>query len=124
MPVIDHYIRATYGDVIASSRLALNGDAYCVVFKTWAQTSQFLFDPFTTFDSGLGVSHSISNARPALPYVLNTDDLPISPRPSDPSEASYPQLQAQFDLLQQKVDLNARSSKILAGLQEILSQML
>ena len=39
-PVIDHYIRSSYGDVIASSRLALNGDAYCVVFKTLEPTLQ------------------------------------------------------------------------------------
>jgi hypothetical protein len=61
-PVIDRYIRSLYGDVIAASRLALNGDAYHVTFKTWAQTSLFLSDPFTAFDSGFGVSHSVSQA--------------------------------------------------------------
>jgi hypothetical protein len=39
------HIKSNYGNIIASSRLDLNGDAYCVVtvvFKTWAQTSRFL----------------------------------------------------------------------------------
>ncbi|KAI0279629.1 hypothetical protein BGY98DRAFT_1185916 [Russula aff. rugulosa BPL654] len=124
MPAIDHYIRSTYGDVIASSRMALNGDAYCVVFKTWSQTSQFLADPFTAFDSGLGVSHSISNVRPALLYVLNSDGLLQSPRPSDPSGGPSRQVQGQFDLLHQKVDSGARAFEILATQQEHLSQQM
>jgi hypothetical protein len=55
--------------VIASSRQVLNGDAYwqyCVVFKNWAQTSCFLSDPFTAFDSRFRVSHSVSQTAPAL----------------------------------------------------------
>ena len=51
VPFIDRYIRRKYGNVIARSRLALSGDAYCVVLETWAQTSRFLADPFTAFDS-------------------------------------------------------------------------
>lgn len=27
----------------------VEGDAYCVIFKTWAQTSRLLNDPFTAF---------------------------------------------------------------------------
>ena len=57
MPEIDHYyIRLQYGSVIASTRLVLNGDTDCVVFKTWAQTSQFLTDPFTPLIPGRRIS--------------------------------------------------------------------
>jgi hypothetical protein len=125
-PVIDRYIHTNYGDVIAASRLALNGDAYCVVFKTWGQTSRFLTDPFTAFESGFGVSHSVSQAVPALLYVLNSNGLPFSARPADlsSSNASFRQLQAQFDMLQHKVDTGARAFEALAGQQEHFSQQL
>jgi hypothetical protein len=123
-PVIDHYIKSKYGNVIASSRLALNGDAYCVVFNTWAQTSRFLFDPFTAFDSGFGVSHSVSQALPALLYVLNSNDLPFSARPPHSSSTSLRQLQAQFDMLQHKVDTWARALEALVAQQEHMLQQL
>ena len=123
LPAIDHYIRSQYGNVIATSRLALNGDAYCVIFNTWAQTSQFLADPFTAFDSGLGISHSISQVRPALLYVLNSEGLPLTTRPSDASGPSR-QLQAQFDLMQQRADLGARAFEQLAGKVDRLSDRL
>lgn len=119
--VIDRYITSLYGNVIASSRIALNGDAYCVVFKTWAQTSRFLSDPFTAFETGYGVSHSVSQVHPALLYVLNTNGLPLSARPSDTSSAEIRQLHAQFDLLQQKVETCARAFEVLAS-QQIASQ--
>ena len=64
MSVIDNYIRSAYGDVIAFSRMALNGDAYCVVFKEWSQTSRFLNDPFTAFDSSLGISLMFAHCAP------------------------------------------------------------
>ncbi|KAF8502706.1 hypothetical protein F5888DRAFT_1113833 [Russula emetica] len=127
VPVIDHYIRVNYGNVIACSRLALKGDAYCVVFKTWAQTSRFLSDPFTAFDSGFGVSHSVSHqavTAPTLLYVLNSNGLPFSAPPHDSSSPSFRQLQAQFHLLRQKVDTRARVFEVLAGQQEQLSQQL
>lgn len=104
VPIIDRYIQAQYGDVIASSRLALNGDAYCVVFKTWPQTSSFLSDPFRAFESGYGVSHTLSQPTPALLYVLNNNGLPLATRSSDPSNASVRQLHAQVDALQHKVE--------------------
>jgi hypothetical protein len=44
-----------------------------------AQTSRFLNDPFTAFESGFGVSHSVSHSTPALLYVLNSNELPYSP---------------------------------------------
>ena len=82
LPTINNYITQTYGDVIASSRLALDGDAYCVVFDTWAQTYRFLHDPFTAFESGFGVSHSISNPLPvALTGLLGAGSPPLVPRP-------------------------------------------
>jgi hypothetical protein len=90
IPVLDHYIRRKYGDVIASSRLAFNGDAYCVVFKTWVQTLRFLSDPFTAFKSGLGVSHLVTHAAPALLYVLNTIGLLISACPPGPLKRTLP----------------------------------
>jgi hypothetical protein len=128
VPVIDHYIQANHGNVIASSRLALDRDAYCVVFKTWAQTSRFLSDPFTAFDSGFGVSHSVSQAQavpgPALPYVLNSNGLPFSAPPPDSSSPSFRQLQVQFDMLQQKLDTRARAFEVLVGQQEQMSQQL
>ena len=121
-PVIDHYIKSKYGNVIAYSRLALNGDAYCVVFKTWAQTSRFLSDPFTAFDSGFGVSLSVSQALPALLYVLNSNGLPFSARPPDSSNTSLRQLQAQFGMLQHKVDTQAHALEALVAQQEHISQ--
>jgi hypothetical protein len=84
-PFIDRYhIRNRYGNVIASSRLALNEVAYCVVFKTWAQTSHFLSDPFTAFDSGFGVgaSHSVSQALPARMFLISTAYLRPPARPT------------------------------------------
>ena len=93
-PVLNRYIRSKYNDIIACSRLALNGDAYCVVFKTWSQTSCFVNDTFTAFDSGYGVFHSVSQICPALLYVLNNDGLPPSARMSEPSNPPLRQLQA------------------------------
>ena len=122
--VIDRYIRSIYGNIIASSRIALNGDAYCVVFKTWAQTSRFLSDPFTAFETGFGISHSVSQAHPALLYVLNTNGLPLSARPSDTTSAEVRQLHAQFDLLQQKVDTGAWAFEVLASQQAQVAQQL
>jgi len=124
VPVIDCYIRTKYGDVITSSRLALNGDAYCVVFNTWAQTSRFLSDPFTAFESGFGVSHSPSHLLPALLYVLNSNGLPLSARPPDSSNASFCQPQAQLNMLQQKVDAWTRALKVFAVQQEKISRQL
>jgi len=124
VPVIDQYIHSHYGDVIAASRLALNGDAYCVVFKSWTHTSRFLSDPFTAFDSGFGVSHSVSQALPALLYVLNSNGLPSSDHPAESSSAPVRQLQAQFDLLQQKVNTRARALEALATQQEQVSQQI
>ena len=89
LPLIDRHIKSRYGNVIASSRLALEGDAYCVVFKNWAQTSRFLNDPFTAFEFGFGVSHSVSHTTPALLYVLNSNGLPYSPRASESSNSSF-----------------------------------
>jgi len=122
LPVLDHYISHQYGDVIASSRLALGGDAYCVVFKTWAQASRFLSDPFTAFDSGFGTSHLVSHTVPALLYVLNSNGLPISARPPDSSSALLRQLQAQFDVLQQIADTKVRASEALLTDQDQMLQ--
>jgi hypothetical protein len=122
--VIDHYIRSTYGDVIASSRLALNGHAYCVVFKSWAQTSRFLSDPFTAFDSGFGVSHLVSQATPALLYVLKSNGLPPSARPSEAPTLRNRQLQAQLDMLQHRVDSGARAYEALVSQQQQMGQQL
>lgn len=61
---INNYIRNRYGDVIAASRIAHNGQAYCTVFKTWEQTSRFPAEPFHTFDRGLWC---VSHTRPAHP---------------------------------------------------------
>lgn len=127
VPVIDCCIIARYGHVIAASRLALNGDAYCVVFKTWAATARFLADPFQAFASGFGISHSISQLSPALLYVLNNHGLPLSPRSADsskPSNSSVCQLQGQFDLLQQKVDAGAHAFDALSGQQNRIAQQL
>ena len=123
-PVIDHYTHSTYGDVIAASRLSLNGDAYCVVFKTWGQTSRFLSDPFTAFESGFGVFHSVSPAVPALLYVLNSNGLPFSGRPEASTSNAFLRQHAQFDMLQHNVDTGARAFDSLAGQQEHLSQQL
>ena len=121
MHVIDRYIRSNYGNVIASRRLARRGDAYCVVFKTWAQTSRFLSDPFTAFDSEIEVSHQ---ALPALLYILNSIDLPFSPRPSDSSKTALRKIQTQFDMLQQKVDERTRTIEVLVAQQELMSRLL
>ena len=120
-PVIDRYIRSKYGDVIACSRLALNGDTYCVVFKMWSQTSCFVNDTFTAFDSGYGVSHSISQTRPALLYVFNNDGLPPSTRASEPSNVLLRQLQAQVDMLQHKADTGAHAFQTLVHQQDKLT---
>ena len=117
-PAIDLYIKTRYGEVIATSRLALDGDAYCVVFKTWQQTSRLISDPFTAFDSRFRICHSIAQTAPALLYVLNTSGLPYTPRPSDSSNAFLRQLQAQFDLLQQKVDTGAHAFDTLVSQQD------
>ena len=81
MSVIDNYIRSAYGDVIAFSRMALNGDAYCVVFKEWSQTSRFLNDPFTALEY---LCISVTNVRPlrsftfrAFPFLLVLRKLPL-----------------------------------------------
>ena len=102
---IDRYIRRKYGNVIARSRLALNGDAYCIVFETWAQTSRFLADPFTAFDSGFGVTHTVSSfhVHPALLYIHNSNGLPPAAHLSDPSYVLLHNLQAQVDSLQHRV---------------------
>ena len=113
-------ITSKYGDVLVSSRLALNGDALCVAFKTWAQTSRFLSDPFTAFDSEFEVSHQ---TPPALLYVLNSNNLSFSPRPSDSPNTSLRQLQAQFDMLQQEVDTRARVLEALVGQQRVSQQL-
>ena len=122
LSAINRYIRSSYGDVIASSRLALNGDAYCVVFDDWNHTSSFLADPFTAFQSGFGISHSVSQSAPALLYVLNSSGLPYSGRPPDSSGPAVRQLQAQFDLLQQRVDSGARAVEAVLTQQEHLAQ--
>jgi hypothetical protein len=81
-------------------------------------------DPFTAFESGLGVSHSVSCVRPALLYVLNSDGLPVNARPSDPSAPATRKFQAQFDIIQQKVETGSRAFEVLAEQQERLSQQL
>lgn len=105
MPFIDRYIRRKYGNVIARSRLALSGDAYCVVFETWAQTSRFLADPFTAFDSGFGVTHTVpsSQVHPALLYLHNSNGLPPTAHLSDPSCVLLRNIQAQVESLQHRV---------------------
>ncbi|KAG1777107.1 hypothetical protein EV702DRAFT_1197425 [Suillus placidus] len=50
---IDNYIRHRYGDVIVHSRMALDGDLYCVVFKHWETTDHFLQDPFDAFEGAM-----------------------------------------------------------------------
>jgi hypothetical protein len=102
--VIDRYIRTHYGDVIAASRMALGGGAYCVVFNTWAQTSRFLGDPFTAFDSDFGVSRSVSQSRAALLYVLNSNGLPPPIQSVDSIDVSLRQLRARLDSLRQTAD--------------------
>lgn len=126
-PIIDRNIKSKYGDVIAYSRLALNGDAYCVVFNTWAETSRFLFDTFTAFDSRSGVSQSVSQApsRPAPLYVLNSNDLlPFSARPPDSSNMSLHQLQAQCDRFGQILDTWARATEVLSDQLQHMTQQL
>ena len=122
LSAIDRYIRSLYGDVITSSCLALNGDAYCIVFDDWNHTSSFLADPFTAFQSGFGISHSVSRSAPALLYVLNSSGLPYSSRPPDSSGPAVHQLQAQFDLLQQWVDSGTCAVEAMLTQQEHLAQ--
>jgi len=121
LPVLNHYIRHHYGYVIASSRLALGGDAYCVVFNTPAQTSRFLSDPFTAFESVLGMSHSVSHVGPALLYVLNSIGLP-----SDSSSVllRVRHLQAQIDMLQQTIEAWVRATEELLTRQDQMLQQL
>jgi hypothetical protein len=71
VPIIDQYIHDRYGDVIASNRLALNGAAYCVVFKKWSQALRFLSESFEAFTSTvtltiLTVNNSTAASVPAL----------------------------------------------------------
>jgi hypothetical protein len=98
--------------------MALKGEAYCVVFNTWTETSRFLTDPFTAFDSAFGISHSVSQGHPALLYVLNSNGLPPSTRSSDFANTSVRQLQAQFDSLQRQVDSCALAFQALACTQD------
>jgi hypothetical protein len=127
-PVVNNYIRRAYGNVIAHSRLALDGDAYCVVFKTWAQTSRFLQDPFTAFDPGFGITHTISpsHARPALLYMLNSNGLPrvpcLSDDPWDTSDVR--RLLAAMDLLLHTLVARTRALEILALREEQIVQQM
>ena len=116
VPIIDNYIKSKYGDVIACSHLALNGDAYCVGFETWPQTLRFLLDPFTAFD---GVTHQ---APPALLYVLNSNGSLSSA--CDSSNTSLRQLRARFDLLRQMLDAWLRALEALISQVEHFSQLL
>ena len=57
-------------------------------------------------------------------YVLNSDGLPFTARPADSSAGPSRQVQAQFDLLNQKIDSGARAFEILANTQDRFAQQL
>jgi hypothetical protein len=114
LPLLNHYIRHHYGHVIASSRLARGGDAYCVVFNTCAQTSRFLSDPFTAFESVLG----IPRAEPALLYALNSIGLP-----SNSLNARLCHIQTQVNLIQQTVEGWVRATEIITRQGQMLQRL-
>jgi hypothetical protein len=121
--MLDHYIRHHYGHVIMSSRLALEGDAYCVVFNTPAQTSRFLSDPFTAFESVFGMSYSASHAQPALLYALNSIGLSTD-HSSAPLRRHLQGLQAQIDMVQRTVEEWVRATEeFFAHQGQILQQL-
>jgi hypothetical protein len=80
-PGIDRYIHNRYGNVIASSRLAINGDAYCVV-KTWAQTLRFLSDPFTATPDSEFLIQSLILVRHSCMFSIPTAYLRPPARPT------------------------------------------
>lgn len=91
-------------------------------FSRSGLTSRFLADPFTAFDPGFWISHSVSQAHPALLYLLNSNGLPLVARSSDPSSVPLRQLQVQVDSLQHRVETGPRAFAALAAPHEQTAQ--
>ncbi|KAK0446583.1 uncharacterized protein EV420DRAFT_1751343 [Desarmillaria tabescens] len=93
------HIRRHMGPVIARSRMALGGDVYVVIFKTWELTSQFLSSPLPHPRS---VPTHIQLSDPILLYFFNNRGCPASPQylaPNPPTSSDSPSLQKQIDIL-------------------------
>ncbi|KAH7904152.1 hypothetical protein BJ138DRAFT_1186017 [Hygrophoropsis aurantiaca] len=76
---IDAYIKQKYGNIIALSRLVLNGDVYTVIFKSPEFASRFLTDRFNAFEENSPFARFFATSAPFLLFDGNTAGLPSNP---------------------------------------------
>ncbi|KAI0039606.1 hypothetical protein FA95DRAFT_1503927, partial [Auriscalpium vulgare] len=103
----DAYIHNKYGPVVASSRLCLDGDVYCVVLKTWSVTARLLKDEFTAIKNDRTSSLFIDVVPPFLLYFLNGQGLPSNSRflqysPNPSMDPALHDLRAEVDSMREQ----------------------
>ncbi|KAH0826774.1 hypothetical protein J3R83DRAFT_5187 [Lanmaoa asiatica] len=89
--ILHGYFTIKYGDVIASERMMLDHDVYCVVFRSWDTTSRVLREPFTAFSSSVTFYRHFRISDPQLLYVFNTASVhtsPVYPMPNTQAPSS------------------------------------
>ncbi|KAG1777839.1 hypothetical protein EV702DRAFT_1098088, partial [Suillus placidus] len=120
---IDNYIRRRYGDVIAHSRMALDGDLYCVVFKHWETADLFLRDSFDAFEGSEGsYGRNFAPVGPYLLYLVNSMGVPRDPSYLGGGPASEAQSAEVKNLRAQMEDIREQGASAMNSFHAILHE--
>ncbi|KAG1771912.1 hypothetical protein EV702DRAFT_977119, partial [Suillus placidus] len=120
---IDNYIQRRYGDVIAHSRMALDGDLYCVVFKHWETADRFLRDSFDAFEGSEGsYGRNFAPVGPYLLYLVNSMGVPRDPSYLGGGPASEAQSVEVKNLCAQMEDIREQGASAMNSFHAILHE--
>ncbi|KIM51179.1 hypothetical protein SCLCIDRAFT_668817 [Scleroderma citrinum Foug A] len=95
---LNHHIQRDFGqDAIAYSRIELEDDVYCVIFKDWTTTQDFLKKTQDGLPAGW-FTYGATIGKPTLLFSFNTQEAPPNPitRPASTASIESP-VQVQFD---------------------------